>query len=259
MSEEQKQPDSPKKKKEAPRGAPMWMVTYSDLVTLLLTFFVLLLSMASLDPVRFTEASSSLRDAFGMHARPAQVEFAIPVLPSPPITKFSPIQNEMTVKLFRRIKNQISTNKLSQDIDVVEKEGDTLILRIKDTILFEPGETKISPESYPLLRYIADIIKPMPLLLRIEGHTDAVSETQVEMSRWDISMARSVSVMRFYTRGEFLPLDRMAAAGYGASQPLTSNETVEGRAQNRRVDFVLRSNATMDVNAPENSKNEIPF
>ncbi|HKJ65667.1 MAG TPA: OmpA family protein, partial [Desulfopila sp.] len=189
----------------------------------------------------------------------AQVEFAIPVLPSPPITKYSPIQNEMTVKLFRRIKNQISTDKLSQDIDVVEKGGDTLILRVKDTILFEPGETKISPESYPLLRHIADIIRPMPLLLRIEGHTDAVTETQVEMNRWDISMARSVSVMRFYTRGEFLPLDRMAAVGYGASHPLASNETVEGRAQNRRVDFVLRSNAAMDVNTPENSKNEIPF
>jgi len=259
MSEEHKQPDIPKKKKEGPRGAPMWMVTYSDLVTLLLTFFVLLLSMASLDPVRFTQASSSLRDAFGMHALPDQVEFKVPVLPSPPLTKYSPIASEMTRKVFQRIKNQISAEKLSQDIEVVEKEGDTLILRVKDSVLFEPGETKISPESYPLLRYIADTIRPMPLLLRIEGHTDAVTETQIEMSRWDISMARSVSVMRFYTKGEFLPLERMAAVGYGASNPLASNETPEGRAKNRRVDFVLRANSTMDVNGSESPQNEIPF
>ncbi len=259
MAEEHKQPDTPKKKKEAPRGAPMWMVTYSDLVTLLLTFFVLLLSMASLDPVRFTQASSSLRDAFGMHALPDQVEFKVPVLPSPPLTEYSPITSEMTMKVFQRLKNQIRMEKLSQDIEIVEKDDDTLVLRVKDTILFEPGETRISPESYPLLRYIADTIRPMPLLLRIEGHTDAVTETQIEMSRWDISMARSVSVMRFYSKGEFLPLDRMAAVGYGASQPVASNETEEERAKNRRVDFVLRANTPADVNASKNSTNEIPF
>ncbi len=86
VQEEQKCPEC-----ECPAGAPAWMTTYSDLVTLLLTFFVLLLSMANMDPVRFTEASSSLKDAFGMHNEPAHVEFAIPVLPSPPITPYSPI------------------------------------------------------------------------------------------------------------------------------------------------------------------------
>ena len=91
MAEETKQaPPKKERKVDAPAGAPAWMVTYSDLVTLLLTFFVLLLSMASMDPVRFTEASSSLKDAFGIHREPAHVEFAIPVLPSPPVTQFSP-------------------------------------------------------------------------------------------------------------------------------------------------------------------------
>lgn len=261
MSEEQPQQEEKKKqkKKESAGGAPAWMVTYSDLVTLLLTFFVLLLSMASLDPVRFTEASSSLKDAFGMHARPAHVEFAIPILPSPPITKYSPIQNEMTTKIYRRMKTQINTDKLSQDIDIVQKDGDTIVLRVKESILFGEGDTKLSPKSYPLLRYVADIIRPLPLRLRIEGHTDTTDQPQVELEKWDTSMARSVSVLRFLKKGDLLPLDRMGAAAYGADKPVASNTSPDGRAKNRRVDFVLRSNTAVDVDKSGGTQPEIPF
>ncbi len=261
MSEEQQQAEEQKKEKKQSTmgGAPAWMVTYADMVTLLLTFFVLLLSMASMDPVRFTEASSSLKDAFGMHARPAHVEFAIPILPSPPITKFSPLQNQMTTKLYRRIKTKIDTNKLSQDIDVLNKDSDTIILRIKESILFDPGETKISPQSYPLLRYIADIIRPLPLRLRIEGHTDSSATTKVELEKWGVSMDRSVSVLRFLKKGDLLPLDRMGAAAYGSERPLASNVTAEGRAKNRRVDFVLRSNSAVNMGQSGGESPDIPF
>ncbi len=261
MAEEQKQPEERKRKKSSSTigGAPMWMVTYSDLVTLLLTFFVLLLSMASLDPVKFTEASSSLKDAFGLHTRPSHTEFAIPVIPSPPITKFAPIQNEMTTKIYREIKTRIDNENLTKDIDVIEQDGNTLILRVKDAILFEPGETKVAPTAFSLLRFIADTIRPMPLLLRIEGHADATSEARVELEKWDISMARAVSVMRFLTKGDLLPLERMAAAGYGATKPVAPNDTEEGKAQNRRVDFVLRTNTLADVDQSREGKPEIPF
>lgn len=259
MSEENNTNEEPKKKeKKAAGGAPAWMVTYSDLVTLLLTFFVLLLSMASLDPIKFTEASSSLKDAFGIHSRPAQVEFAIPVLPSPPITKFTPIQQEMTTKLYRKIKTQIDTKDLSQDIDVVKKDNETIVLRIKEAILFEPDETKISPKSYPLLRHIADIIRPLPLRLRIEGHTDS-QQSSLELEKWDTSVARSVSVLRFFKKGDLLPLDRMGAAGYGASRPLASNATDKGRAENRRVEFVLRAASASGLGKSSQKKSNIPF
>jgi chemotaxis protein MotB len=163
MSEEQtNQEEKKKEKKSESGGAPLWMVTYSDLVTLLLTFFVLLLSMASMDPVRFTQASSSLKDAFGIHQNPAQVDFSLPILPSPPKTEFAPINEKMTIEIYRKIKTQINSDNLSEDIEMVQKEGDDIVLRVKDTVLFQPGETQISPKAYPLLRYIADIIRPLP-------------------------------------------------------------------------------------------------
>lgn len=260
MAEEQRQQEEKKKEREdSPSGAPMWMVTYSDLVTLLLTFFVLLLSMASMDPVRFTQASSSLRDAFGMHQNPAQVDFSIPILPSPPKTTFAPINEKMTIEIYRKIKTQINSDNLSEDIEMVQKDGDKIVLRVKDTVLFQPGETQISPKSYPLLRYIADIIRPLPLKLRIEGHSDAEADAQSELGKWDVSMGRSVSVMRFFKKSDLLPLERMSAAGYGDTQPLASNATNEGKAQNRRVDFVLQANNVDDMVQTNNKENDIPF
>ncbi len=254
------QEECPKEKKcECEVGAPSWMVTYSDLVTLLLTFFVLLLSMASMDPVRFTEASSSLKDAFGIHARPAHVEFAIPILPSPPITKFTPIQHEMTMKIYRRIKSQLDKSNLSPDVDVVQTDADTIVLRINNSILFSEGMSKLSPKSYPLLRYIADMIRPLPMRLRIEGHSDKKERMGVKMTNWDLSMERASSILRFFKKGDLLPLDRMGAAGYGSEKPIETETTEEARAKNRRVDFVLKSNKPLSVDQPSATPREVPF
>ena len=258
MTEERPQPEEKKKEKNNSRaGAPAWMVTYSDLVTLLLTFFVLLLSMASLDPVRFTKASSSLRDAFGIHAEPAQVDFNLPILPSPPKTEFSPINQTMTIKIYRKIKTLIDADELTKDVEMVQHDGDTIILRIDDSVLFEHGETKLNPKAYSLLRYISDIIRPLPLALRIEGHSDSV--TVNPLSNWDVSVARSVSVLRFYKKGDHLPLDRMSAVGYGAQKPVATNETPEGRAKNRRVDFVLQADNKEGFDRSDNTRNMLPF
>ncbi len=241
MAEEEKKEEEKKEKKcECPQGAPLWMVTYSDLVTLLLTFFVLLLSMASMDPVRFTEASSSLKDAFGMHNVPAHVDFAIPILPSPPVTKFSPVSQEMTKKIYERIKSELEKLKLNKDVSLLQKDSDTILLRINDSVLFQPGQSKVAPLSYSILRNISSIIRPLPLTLRIEGHTDNRPIGDKEIDNWDLSVARAVSVMRFFTQGELLQLDRMSAVGYGPQRPVASNKTDEGRAKNRRVDFILR-------------------
>lgn len=258
MTEEHSQREEKKKeKKSGSPGAPAWMVTYSDLVTLLLTFFVLLLSMASLDPVRFTEASSSLRDAFGMHEQPAQVEFNLPILPSPPKTEFSPVNQTLTMKMYRKIKTLIDADELTADVEMIQQDGDTIILRIDDSVLFEHGDTKLDPKAYSLLRYISDIIRPMPLALRIEGHSDSV--TVNPLSNWDISVARAVSVLRFYKKGDHLPLDRMAAIGYGAQKPVATNDTEEGRAKNRRVDFVLKADKKDGFGRSGNLQNDMPF
>jgi len=241
MAEEKAQaPPKKEKKVECPAGAPAWMVTYSDLVTLLLTFFVLLLSMANMDPTKFTAASSSLKDAFGIHKDSAKVDFAIPVLPSQPIAQYAPIQIQTTEKIYEKVKSQIDSLRLNDDIGLVKKDDDSIILRISDSVLFGPGQAKISKKAFPILRNIAEIVRPLPMDVRIEGHTDDIPMADSAFGNWDLSVARAVSVLRYFSQSELLSLDRMSAVGYGKERPLVINKDKASRAQNRRVDFVLR-------------------
>lgn len=231
-----------KQEQECPAGAPMWMTTFSDLVTLLLTFFVLLLSMASMDPVKFVQAKTSIKDAFGWRTTAAPKQYSLPIIPSPPKAKFSPIPQETVSKVYKRIKADIELTKLNDQVELIKKDNDTIILRINDSVLFDPGKTRLNPSSYPLLRKVADIIRPLPMLMRIEGHTDNTPVKNSGLSNWDISVGRAVSVMRFYHRGRLFSMDRMSAVGYGETRPVAANTTEKNKTKNRRVDFILRSN-----------------
>lgn len=255
IQEEQKKEDCP----DCPAGAPAWMTTYSDLVTLLLTFFVLLLSMANMDPVRFTEASSSLKDAFGMHNEPAHVEFAIPVLPSPPITPYSPIQQQTTQKVYDKIKSQIDSRRLDNNVGVIKNDDESIILRINDSVLFDQGQSRISPKSYSILRTVADIIRPLPMDLRIEGHTDDIPVSDSKFSNWDLSVDRAVAVMRFFTQSDLMPLDRMSSIGYGKDRPVVPNRDDVSRAKNRRVDFFLKLQSNKSKSQLASPRTSVPL
>lgn len=262
MADEKKQ--APQEEKKCPKcdcsgGAPAWMVTFSDLVTLLLTFFVLLLSMANMEEVKFAEASASIRNAFGAYSRPAPNKFSIPIIPSPPISKFSPIQNEMASKIYKRIQSQLKSDNIPEDVELIKKEDDTIILRINDSILFQQGSAILSPTAYPTLRGLADIIRPLPMRLRIEGHTDNTPVSKRKISNWNLSVDRAVAVMRFFKKSDLLPLDRMAAIGYGPDRPIVPNNSVENKAKNRRVDFVLRTNNTIGLGPKGAKAGELPL
>lgn len=261
MAEEEEKPQEECKetKCKCPAGAPAWMVTYSDLVTLLLTFFVLLLSMASMDPRKFLSATTSIKDAFGLHKTSTHMDFNIPILPPVPDTKFTPVQQELTVKMFERIKAELEKLETGESIEAIMKDSDTILLRVKDSILFKPGQSKITTIAYSSLRNIANIVRPLPMTMRIEGHTDSTPVSNLPIDNWNLSMDRATSVLRFFTKSDLLPLDRMAAVGYGPDRPVADNETAEGKAQNRRVDFVLRLNTEKDRSTGQALPGRIPL
>lgn len=257
MAEEEiPQEEEKQKQEECPAGAPAWMTTFSDLVTLLLTFFVLLLSMANMDEVKFNAAAKSMQDAFGSFSSPARVEYRVPILPSAPVTRYSPIHQQSSQKIYDRIQARLESLRLSKDVELIKKDENSIILRVKDSILFAPGIARLEPESYPILRSIADIIRPLPMDLRIEGHTDDTPISENKYSNWDLSVARAVSVLRYYTQSKMFPLDRMAAVGYGKTRPVATNSDELSRAKNRRVDFLLTLQAK--ANRPK-SRGSIPF
>ena len=102
-----------------PPGLPMWMATYSDLVTLLLTFFVLLLTMASMDPTKFVQAKTSIESAFGWRTTAAPVDYNIPVLPTPPKAEFTPIPRQAAVQYFKRIESDLKMSRLDEQVEAI--------------------------------------------------------------------------------------------------------------------------------------------
>lgn len=224
-------------------GAPMWMTTFSDLVTLLLTFFVLLLSMASMDRVKFTAASASISSAFGSGIMASSSNTSIN---TPAVISYQPITDDFSSRVYRRLKTKLNELKLNKKIKLVKDRG-AVVLRIDDSILFEPGQKNLNPAAQPVLRKVAELVRPLPLNVKVEGHTD---DRGSEIANWDLSVDRSVSVLRFLATNELVPLTRMSATGYGSQKPLFPNNSAEERALNRRVEFVLESQGSPDQELP---------
>ena len=245
----------PKKAKKCEAGAPAWMVTFSDMVTLLLTFFVLMLSMARLDQMKFEDAAGSIRDAFGIMKGGNNS----PVT-KPKVVQFAPIEDDFVNRLYRRIISEIKRLQIDKDIELVKDRG-AVILRVNATILFNSGQTDVKPDAYPVLRNVAKLIHRLPLHLRIEGHTDNVPSTKGGTSNWDLSVLRAVSVLKFFVKEQLLPLDRLSAVGYGDQRPVDPADTPEARAKNRRVEFVLESIGSNREELPYiiDAKDQLPF
>jgi chemotaxis protein MotB len=226
---------SRRKPKKAAAGAPAWMVTYSDMVTLLLTFFVLLLSMANMDKRKFFDAIGSLKGAFGFMQSSSVSE-----VNKPQVISYAPMDDDFVSRLYNRVQTVLARLRIDRDIDLVKDRG-AVILRVKDAVLFDAGSTTLKPEALPILREIAGMIQPLPLLLRIEGHTDDLPPSNPAITNWDISVQRAVAVLKFIASEDLVPLDRLSAVGYGDRRPVAPNLGPEEQAINRRVEFVLEN------------------
>ncbi|WP_029913204.1 OmpA family protein [Pelobacter seleniigenes] len=240
-----------KQKKEAP-GAPMWMVTFSDMVTLLLTFFVLMLSMANMDQVKFDKASDSLAGAFGVLASSRKTEAA-----PPRVVSYAPIDDDFTSRVYRRIKTKINELKLNKKIELVKDRG-AVVLRVDEAVLFASGSSRLDPAADPILRKVAELVRPLPLNMKIEGHTDNRGS---EMANWELSVNRAVAVLRFFATQQLLPLNRLSATGYGSQKPLFPNNSDRERALNRRVEFVLENQGDPNQELPYliDANDQAPF
>ncbi len=223
------------KKEKCEAGAPKWMTTFSDLMSLLLCFFVLLLSFSEMDVARFKEVAGSLRDAFGVQRE--EVVFQLPKGISVVSTEFPP---KFTVdELLERIRAAVKLELIKGEIQI-ESLKDRVILRFKDDLMFPKGSATLTPQAKAILLKLGEVLALFDGEVVVAGHTDDLPiHNQRFRSNWDLSAARAVSVVEFLLKHKFVLPRQVVAVGYGPSRPLYPNDTPEHRAANRRVEIIL--------------------
>jgi|LSQX01.1.fsa_nt_gb chemotaxis protein MotB len=216
-------------------GAPEWMVTYGDMVTLLLCFFVLLYSYSVIDIQKFQQIFASIQLTFlGQEGILEQTPD-----PNPDVTPVEPDPEDNINLTYAAVKEYLRQQGLEDTISArLEDRG--VILEIRDNILFDSGKADIKPEAAEVLRKVAGIIRSVPNQIIVEGHTDNVPiNTPRYPSNWELSVDRAVRVVRFLIANYHIAPERFLATGYGEYHPVADNSTVEGRARNRRVNIVI--------------------
>jgi chemotaxis protein MotB len=239
-------------------GTPGWMATLGDLMSLLLTFFVLMLSFAHMDKQLFLEAMGSIQDALGViEKNPGQLKLQSTSIvewsekkTTPFIdvmgmdqTKESPAMNQ---KVMENIQQAIAENNLSRVVEAENSERG-IIVRVRGGVLFEPGSDKLLPVSFVFLDEIVRITDEFPYELSIEGHTDDAPISSLRFpTNWHLASSRSIAVLRYMTEDQRIDPSRLAASGYGSTRPLVPNDSTENRAINRRVEFVYKRDPISD-------------
>ena len=246
-----------RKKKEAAKaepGAPLWMVTYSDMVTLLLCFFVMQLVYANFeDPGKVEAALESIKSAFGT----GSVHQTKPTKETPQkstdMSESAKEQNEQLVEALQSVLAEM----ISQNLVRMTQTKTEIRIQLDEMVLFRPGSAVLNPVSLGLLNDIATAVHEYPILMIVEGHAD--SDGTSEETNWVMSATRAVAVVSEFRRrtdekgkplleGQFLE-----ARGMGEFRPA---DVEKGQSKwNRRVELVIRGRNTSAIGAIEELDN----
>ncbi len=241
-----------KKKKQGHANSERWLLTYSDLITLLMAFFVVMYSMAQMDLSKFQQMSASMQKAFNVmvlegmdndavHGEGANLESPSPDDIDPLKTDAGP--ESIQTQDFAAIQKDMSQFAKMRGVEGkvnVRSTQEGIVISLSGNLLFDPAKAELKPQAVVILDKVAEVIKTRKNEVRVEGHTDNVPvESALYPSNWELSTARSISVVKYFTTISGILPDRMSAVGFGEYRPLVDNDTREHRAQNRRADIVI--------------------
>ncbi|NLK73554.1 MAG: OmpA family protein [Clostridiales bacterium] len=234
----------PKKQKgdESKSGAPGWMTTYSDMMSLLLTFFILLYSFSSLDAKKFQDVANALQAVLTGQSNITIFDESTPADTSVDAPVAVPDEDDFEYEIqevYEQVKKYLEQEGLDAQVSVtMNKRG--ISIDIKERVLFDLGKADIKQESKVILDKVGQLLKIIDRDVVVEGHTDNLPINTFEFkSNWELSVIRAVNVLRYFVEVQGIDPRRISATGYGEYQPITSNETDAGKAMNRRVNILL--------------------
>jgi len=222
-----------------------WLVTFSDLIMLLLTFFVMLLAMSSMDMKMLKDIRSELQEAAGLldYSGSRGVSSLASF-----IQKFQDSESRFVVdqNLLSNLLPSVDTKMeelikdLTELMDITDDERG-IVLSFPENILFDAGTVAIKKEVFRVLDSIATAIDSCPNDILIMGHTDDIPiQTRVYASNWELSSYRGLSVLEYFLKEKGLSPSRFSVGGYGPSRPLDPNDSPKNRASNRRVEIIFK-------------------
>jgi chemotaxis protein MotB len=245
-----------------------WLVSYADFITLLFGLFVVMFAFARADQKKPAQVSKAIDSAFesmgafggedqqgasesNWGAATNAVKDENVLLPA----QVKQDLNRMRRDLLATLSAQVAAHTVS-----LEMGRDGLVISLREAGFFESGSAVPKPEALPTLRQIANKLGPTPYDLRIEGHTDNVPIHTAEFdSNWELSTARATGIARLFLDMKSIPADRLSAAGYAEFHPVATNDTAEGRAENRRVDLVVMPRTKINFAAPASTPSSGPW
>jgi chemotaxis protein MotB len=209
-----------------------WLLTYADLITLLLGLFVILYAMSKIDAGKYTEVVSALNGVFGA---PKGILTGNPsLLESPASALLSEKQ-----KIAQEIRSVLRLDERAMPITITENERGVTV-HIMEELLFASGSADLKQTSLVAMDTIASVLRSLPNDLRVEGHTDNVPiNTPQFPSNWHLSVARALTVAYYLIQRHGLTQERVSVVGYSEFKPLAPNDNAENRSRNRRVDIVI--------------------
>ncbi|WP_373757875.1 OmpA family protein [Jeotgalibaca porci] len=229
-------------------GGGSWMTTFSDLMSLLLTFFILLFSMSNVSNEKFTQAAQSLSSSLIGGGEGIMDGVIVPfeddntgtnetVVPAEELE--APGLDPALIEIYNRVINFVEKNDLEDKV-IITADPKGVYVNVSNAILFGKESASISREGRSVLKSVGKLLNQLDNRVVIEGHTDDIPNAYGQYpTNWELSVGRAVSVLRYLNENEHVDARRLSAVGYGENQPLAPNNSEENRARNRRVNIVV--------------------
>jgi len=230
-----------KREEQSHGGLERWLLTYADMITLLMAFFIMMYSMSVLNLSKFREAAISIRSGFGgmIKGQGRSILGSSGTFGPKP----SPVAGDtagVSWRVLRPLVDYIEKGDSNTSVAIGEDKRGIVITMSSDSLLFDPGSARLKPRALPLLDKIGEMLGRTNNLVRIEGHTcDLPPRGGVYPTNWELSTARATDVLRYLVEQKGLPGVRFAAAGYASVRPKAPNDRERDRIRNRRVEIVI--------------------
>lgn len=256
---------------EEAENAERWLLTYADMITLLMVLFIVMFAISQVDQAKFAKLHDGLAKEFGARTivvpggtgvldgskDPHQTdnEAGTPIAsildqPTDTTQKDAAMRAELSKleEARRQITTALREHGLENSARLEISERGLVVTIVTDEVLFETGRAELRPLGAPVLDTIAPVLATLPNRISVEGHTDNVPIHGGRFpSNWELSAERATTVVRYLIDTHEVAPARLSSTGYAEQQPLATNDTLEGRSKNRRVEIVVLASRAIDL------------